>query len=117
MFGWIVRLISNLLSFFLGLSLIPGRQRINLEKHPRFVSTPSSSNTSTLMEEIFDALVAQNLVVYPGRQFTIESPGYEVPFFRLTFAGEREETEKGIEIFGRVVRTFFEEGPEGEVSV
>ncbi|KAH9950244.1 pyridoxal phosphate-dependent transferase [Amylocystis lapponica] len=99
--------------------------RVHVERHPRFRcdlrredrAARTNTNTKALMEELFERLLDDDLVVMPGSMFAVmtderfvdrEDPIEDhLHYVRLTFAGTEETMEKGITILGKVLRAFF----------
>lgn len=110
---------------------------MHIEKHPRYrrydvencavVKTqhlddqttlePALSNTAELLQELFDVLLKDRVLVLPGRIFAVGRAGANLadktPFFRATFAGNEEGIEKALVQFGKTVKAFFEDDQGG----
>ncbi|KAF8590039.1 L-tyrosine:2-oxoglutarate aminotransferase [Ramaria rubella] len=100
--------------------------RIHIENHPRFLltdplpQTGPKTNTKELLDEIFKSCYNSGLLVMPGGLFAMQPTDKSIadmissedhitdrPYFRTTFVGTDETIEKGLTVFGQVLKQFF----------
>ena len=100
--------------------------QIHLEKHARYTcdnEQTQRTNTTELMQELFDLLIAEGCLMLPGKFFSVPhllpaefEPSKQLKlvepsrsnFLRATFAGSEEEIEAALCRFAKVLKQFFQ---------